>query len=939
MQPNIINLTINGKAIEAQAGQTIVTAAKNAGIIIPTLCHDERVKPYGACGVCCVEAAGMPKLLRACSTLVAEGMDIQTESLRAVQSRKAALELLLSDHDGDCRPPCALACPAQTDCQGYAALIANGRPDAALALMKDKLPLPASLGRVCPHPCETACRRKHVEEPVSLAFLKAYAADIDLQSETPYIPEVGTETGKTVCVVGGGPGGLTAAYFLRRQGHSVHVVDAMPQMGGMLRYGIPEYRLPKAVLNAEINVIRNMGVALENNVRLGADTTLEALRKQYDAVVLATGAWSSMSMRCAGEDLPGVVGGIDYLRANALGTPMAAKRVAVVGGGNTAMDAVRTAVRLGADEVGLVYRRTVAEMPAEEIEIQEAQEEGVVFRCLTNPIEVQAENGRAARLVLQQMQLGEADASGRRAPVPIDGATETLPVDLVIMAIGQQLNAAGLDGVDLTKRGTIAADENSFRTNLDGVFAVGDATNRGASIAIEAIGEARRAAKVIGRFLQGEDAAYTAPILVERQVTAAHFADAPRQARAKMPHRPADERKHDFKEVNLGFSKEAAEYEASRCLECGCHDYFECKLIRFANIYNARPEAAAGEKHTRVILDDHPFIERNPDKCVLCGLCSRVCEEVMGVTALGLVGRGFDATVKPALGRPLTEAGCVSCGQCVAACPTGALGEKAIGRKRAPLKESLTPSVCGFCGAGCAVQIATAGNSVVRVLPGGEADNKVLLCAKGRFGWMQEAQEERIALPSDTTLGATLQQTVDALRVCAKEYGNAGIAAAFSARLTNEEAAAAKAFMDAAFPGAALFAFGGAADEHLPAVEIARAVRIEDGVVQGLSTGANRKGLQALGLSEAVPATAQTLIVFGDGDAPTIAGVTRKIVFAAYAKSAQGADIAVPLSSFMETSGHVTTAHGQTLQVNAAIASPSQGLLTNIDIFQSLHTK
>ena len=939
MQTNIIKLTINGKQIEAQTGQTIVAAAKANGIDIPTLCHDGRVKPYGACGVCCVEAAGIPKLLRACSTVVSEGMDIQTDSPRALASRRTALELLLSDHDGDCRPPCAMACPAQTDCQGYAALIANGEPGAAVALIKDKLPLPASIGRVCPHPCETACRRKLVEEPVSIAFLKSYAADIDLRGGHPYMPEIGADTGKTICIVGGGPGGLTAAYFLRKQGHAVKIIDAMPQMGGMLRYGIPEYRLPKAVLDAEIALFAQMGIAMENGIRLGVDVTLESLRGQYDAVVLAIGAWSSMQMRCAGEDLPGVVGGIDYLRANIMGDPMRAKRVAVVGAGNTAMDAVRTAVRLGATEVSNIYRRTKAEMPAEAIEIQEAEEEGVVFRCLVNPIEIIAKNGKAAKLRLQKMELGAPDASGRRAPVAIDGAEETLDVDLVIMAIGQTLNAGGLDGMELTKRGTIAADENSFRTSLDGVFAVGDATNTGASIAIAAIGEAQKAAAVIGRYLQGEDAPYKAPVLVERTITAADLADRPKQARINMPHRPADERKHDFKEVNLGFTKAQAEAEAARCLECGCHDYFECKLIRFANAYGAQADKAAGEKHTRLILDDHPFIERNPDKCVLCGLCARVCEEVMGVTALGLVGRGFDTTVKPALGAPLLESGCVSCGQCVAACPTGALGEKAIGFKRAPIHEIQVESTCGFCGAGCPVVLTTAvnGEKVLRVLPGGDADAKAVLCAKGRFGWAQMARESRVSMPTGTSADDLLAKAVATLRAYAAQHGNENIAAAFSACLTNEDAAAAKDFMDKTFPGAALFAFGGAADEDKPVAEIARAVKIVNGKIQGLDTGANMRGLCDLGIAAAIPTAAKAMIVFGDGAAPNIAGVEWKCVFAAYQKSADGADVAVPMVPFLETSGHVTAADGQTRKVTAAgkgeCASANAALLAKLATF------
>ena len=231
----MINLTINGKQITAPEGSTILEAARANGIDIPTLCYDKAVEVYGACGLCVVEAEGIPKLLRSCSAKVMEGMVVNTESERVVQSRKIAMELLMSAHDGDCVAPCQLNCPAHTDCQGYVGLIANGEYDSAIKLIKNKIPLPASIGRVCPHPCEKACRRKNVEEPINIAQLKAFAADMDLKSDS-YMPDLMVRTGKKVAVIGGGPAGLTAAYYLNIMGHSVTVYDMMDKMGGMLRY-------------------------------------------------------------------------------------------------------------------------------------------------------------------------------------------------------------------------------------------------------------------------------------------------------------------------------------------------------------------------------------------------------------------------------------------------------------------------------------------------------------------------------------------------------------------------------------------------------------------------------------------------------------------------------------------------------------------------------
>ena len=675
---NEIKLTINGIEVTCSAGDTVLKAARDAGIEIPTLCQSDIVKVYGACGLCTVEIEGSPKLFRACATKAADGMVVSTDTPRVRQSRKIALELLMSDHDGDCKGPCSLNCPAGTDCQGYVKLIADGDDHAAVKLIKEKLPLPASIGRVCPHPCEKACRRQMVEEPISIARLKYFAADRDL-AENTFRPDVAPETGKHVAIVGGGPAGLTAAYFLRVKGHAVTIYDVMPKMGGMLRYGIPAYRLPKSIVDREVKEIEDLGVEMKNNVKIGRDITLAELREKYDAVFVALGAWKSSSMRCPGEDAEGVLGGIDFLRAVSFynsgdgAKPEIGDSVAVVGGGNTAMDACRSAVRLGAKKVYVIYRRTRAEMPAEDIEIEEAIEEGVEFKFLTNPAEIISENGRVKTVKLQVMELGEPDASGRRSPVPVEGKFEFIDVDTVIAAIGQTIAPAGFDELEKTKKGTIAADDKSFRTSLDGVFAGGDATNRGASIAIEAIGEANKAADVIDSYLNGMDVPYKKPFVSEREVTPADFADREKIARAIMPTRPANERRCDFEEIYLGLPEDVARSEAKRCLSCGCHDYGECKLIKYANAYDVHPERLAGKKNVAPIEQKLVVIERNPSKCILCGLCYRVCDEVAKRGLLGIVGRGFTSVIKPEFDTPDKIAGCADCHLCVDECPTGAL--------------------------------------------------------------------------------------------------------------------------------------------------------------------------------------------------------------------------------------------------------------------------
>lgn len=797
-------LNIDGMEVIGLPGQTILDVARENDIYIPTFCFDERMEIYGSCGLCVVEVEGNPKLLKSCATEIAPNMIIKTDTERVTESRKTNLELLLTNHVGDCVAPCKLACPAHTDCQGYVGLTANGQYAEALQLVKESIPLPSSIGRVCPHPCEDQCRRKLVDDPISIAHIKSLVGDLDLESGDPYMPEIAEPTGKSLAIIGGGPYGLSLAYFMVQLGHDVTIFEAMPKLGGMLRYGIPEYRLPNNILDAEIAIIEELGVEMIPNTRIGVDIDFETIRQDFDAVAIGVGAWISTGVGCEGEDAGGVIGGIDLLRKVVRNEAVdIGKNVAVVGGGNTAMDACRTAVRLGADNVYNIYRRTKAEMPADEIEIVEATEEGVVFKNLTNPMEINKDkDGHVKSMKLQVMELGEPDESGRRAPIPVEGQTETIEVDTVILAIGQAVDSKLFKGLDKTRKKGIVYDKETFMTSIPGVFAGGDCGNDKISIAIESIADAKKSVDVIDGYLMGEEVKFEKPFFVERDdITEKTFEDRERMCRVGMEVLTAEERKGNFTEIVTGYTPEEGSVEGDRCLECGCGDFHECKLIDYSNEYKVEPDRFAGDVLRTELEDNHPFIIRDPDKCILCGLCVRICDEVMGISALGLVERGFDTVVKPTLEKPLVESGCVSCGQCVSVCPVGALQERLTMPKSIPLDTDVVNTTCPYCSVGCSIELESYGDMLVKAVPDKEGlVNKGLLCGKGKFGFDCSELEGKITSPMmKTDEGLKETNYYDAFVMTAKKaqsitarYGQGSVAVAISDRYTNEEAYAMK---------------------------------------------------------------------------------------------------------------------------------------------------
>ncbi|MCR4401932.1 MAG: NADH-quinone oxidoreductase subunit NuoF [Firmicutes bacterium] len=468
--------------------------------------------------------------------------------------------------------PCQNACPAGVDVPRYISLIRQKRYQDAVKLIKEKNPLPAVCGRVCTHPCEGKCRRSQLDEAVAICELKRFAADWELMNPLPpEVPSVRKEA--KVAIVGSGPAGLTAAYYLAGFGYQVTVFEALPEAGGMLRAGIPEYRLPKDVLDAEILDICRRGVEIRTGVRVGKDITIDDLKAQgYKAIFIAIGANVSQRLGVPGEELEGVVGAVEFLRdVNVGGHRKVGKKVAVIGGGNAAIDAARTALRLGAREVHIIYRRQREDMPADKNEVAEAEREGVKIHFLTAPSKMIGSNGRLVNMECVRMSLGEFDRTGRRRPVPIEGSNFVIDVDMVISAISQRPDSSLVPAgsrIEVTKWSTLVADPRTHATGEPGVFAGGDCVN-GPDTVIQAIADGRRAAQEIDKFLGG-----TGEIPVSRDLgrELAGEIHEERMMRQHPEHLPVADRKGSFDEVVSRLSEAAALYEASRCLRCDVKD-------------------------------------------------------------------------------------------------------------------------------------------------------------------------------------------------------------------------------------------------------------------------------------------------------------------------------------------------------------------------------
>ncbi len=469
--------------------------------------------------------------------------------------------------------PCQNACPADQNAWGYVTLISEGKMKEAIAVIKESNPFPATLGRVCVHPCEAKCRRAQIDAPISICSLKRYAADVDMKSHPRYKPQVEEPKGKKVAVIGAGPAGLAGAYFLALKGYGVTVFEALPVAGGMLAVGIPDYRLPREILENEIKSITDLGVEIRYNTAFGKDITAKKLFSDgYGAILVATGAHKGQKLGIPGEETPGVLDGVTFLRDVNLGKTLKVDgKVAVIGGGNVAIDAARAAQRLGASEVSILYRRERSDMPAYVEEIDEAENEGIAIHTLTAPRSIVAKGGKAAGVECSRMSLGKFDKGGRRTPQAIPGSDFVVDADMVIAAIGQTPDLSWMngDGVKAGRAGTVEVNVKTLATGADGIFAAGDNV-RGPATVVEAVGDGKTAAMAIDEYLGGDGKAPNAfrDELVNMVVSYDETLYQKELGRAAMPHLPVSKRDRNFNEVVLGYDEKTAVEEAKRCLHC-----------------------------------------------------------------------------------------------------------------------------------------------------------------------------------------------------------------------------------------------------------------------------------------------------------------------------------------------------------------------------------
>ncbi|MEI6080173.1 MAG: FAD-dependent oxidoreductase [bacterium] len=727
-----MKINIDGKQFDFSQGETILQVAKRNGVEIPSLCFDERFAPYTSCFICIVMDKKSGRFVPSCSVKASEGMDIITTNDEIKKYRKMALELLLSEHDADCFSPCKTACPAGIDVRDYILFSRSGQELEGFLTVRKKNPLVSIIGRVCPAFCENDCSRIHIDETVGIRLLKRYLGDSVYGKHYSELLKI--EKGmidrklakpKNIAVIGGGPAGLSAAYYLTLAGHKVTIHEQQPKLGGMLRYAIPTYRLPVDVLDQEISSIIDLGVSVKTGVNVNKEL-LQELSKENDIVLLTIGTWKETALGLNEAPYANVIPAVSFLRKvvekkiSSVG-----KKVIVIGGGNSAIDAARVSKRLGA-EVSLVYRRTRKEMPALSAEIDDALNEGIKLFELMSPCELTPSSTAAVAGSIKFMKMelsNELDSSGRRKIKGTD-SFETFDLDTLVYAIGQKPEPELLEAIK--------------SMDLKNVQIAGDA-RLGASTVIEAVADARKTAEKIIGMEKDELSFYS---LRENGVLVRSKNKKIKEIKVK--HLAPLLRAKAFSEVEAGYTKTTAVDEAKRCINCGCTAVEDCDLRKYSVEHEADPNkfkhlmdkgkrALTGAEH--VFSDESlKYMFHETAKCIKCGKCIKVCDDVVGAHALSFIGRGLNVVLSSNTDNNMSDSTCIMCGMCIDSCPTGSLSESVEESKWTQIVEKVEE--CKGCVLKCKLNYGYSDGKIFRA-----RSYDTPICPIGRWGWKNNYED------------------------------------------------------------------------------------------------------------------------------------------------------------------------------------------------------